>query len=108
MAVMFTVIRPNGALNETPAPFVPGNPGEEKLFQVAPDSAQSSVSWYRICVPPGFVISNCRIADTTTDPGVTWPASDPMTFGNRIKALHTVAAETLHPDASTYNATPAP
>src|SRR6267143_5060895 len=108
MAVMFTVITPSAALKAIAAPFVVGVPGVVKPFHVAPDSVQPSVSWRSIWAPPGFVISNCRNADTTTDPGATCPASDPMMFGNRIRALHTVLGDVLHPDASTNIAPPAP
>src|SRR3990172_2200643 len=99
-AVMLMVMVPFGAAKLTGDPFVVGEPGVAKVFQVTVDSAHVSSIWYACCVPPESVITISRVAETICALAGTWPLFGPMKIGNMRRDRQTVP-EAMHPDAST-------
>src|SRR2546430_8970823 len=68
---------------------VPGSPGGVKLFHVAADSVQASVTWYASSVTPLFVTVSSRLAFTIREPAGICPGAVPKIAGNWRRVLHT-------------------
>src|SRR3989442_13794603 len=79
------------------APRLPGTPGVAKLFHVAPDSVQGSVTWYRVSGSPWFWMKSTRVAFTTAELEGICPSPRPTIDGNLTRALHTMPATSQVP-----------
>src|SRR2546427_2180918 len=87
-------------------PRLPGVPGVAKLFHVAPDSVQGSVTWYRVSASPGSLMKSTRLAFTTVELAGIRPSPRPTINGNLTRLLHTMPALSQVPSTCSVRSLP--